>query len=130
MHRFRTSICDTMLQFNDILITQVDKGKEHKGIRKLKIFEFKNTRTDIKKMLWSLRKKESNMSDNSYIPNKTKIIPVIDFTEEQSFSVMQKTPVVENTSTDDCKEVIQMTNNTYKLVQINCLGTNFVHYFS
>ena len=39
-------------------------------------------------MLWSLRKKESNMSDNSYIPNKTKIIPVIDFTEEQSFSVM------------------------------------------
>ena len=88
MHRFRTSICDTMLQFNDILMTQVDKGKEHKGIRKLKIFEFKNTRTDIKKMLWSLRKKESNMSDNSYIPNKTKIIPVIDFTEEQSFSVM------------------------------------------
>ena len=57
---------------------------------------------------------------------------VIDFINEPVI------PVVENTSVDDCKWMIKMTNDRYKLLQINfdvntliyCLGTNFVHSFN
>ena len=46
-----------------------NEGKGNEGIRPIKLFEFENTRGESQKMLRSLRKKESDMSDKSYIPN-------------------------------------------------------------
>ena len=46
-----------------------NEGKGNEGIRPIKLFEFENTRGESQKMLPSLRKKESDMSDKSYIPN-------------------------------------------------------------
>ena len=42
------------------------KGKEYKVNRTIKIFEFENTRSDVK-VVQSLRKKEINMSNKSYL---------------------------------------------------------------
>ena len=49
MHRFPISICGTVAQFNDNLMTQFNEGKEYKGIRTIKIFEFENMGSEIKK---------------------------------------------------------------------------------
>ena len=57
---------ETMSQFRDSLMAQYNEGKEHKLNRAIKIFDFENTRSDVK-VLQSLRKKEINMSDKSYI---------------------------------------------------------------
>ena len=46
-----------------------NKGKRNEGIRPIKLFEFENTSGESQKMLRSLRKKESDMWDKSYIPN-------------------------------------------------------------
>ena len=59
---------------------------------------------------------------------------VIDFTDE--LVIWYDVPMV--TFVDDCKLMIKMKNNRYKLLQINfdvntfiyCRGTNFEHSFS
>lgn len=45
---------------------QYNEGKEYKVNRTIKIFEFENTRSDVK-VVQSLRKKEINMSNKSYL---------------------------------------------------------------
>ena len=49
MHHFTISICETVSQFNDNLMSQFDEGKRCNRIRTFKIFELENTRSDIKK---------------------------------------------------------------------------------
>ena len=49
MHCFTMSICETVHQFNNNLITQFNQGKGYRGIRTIKIFEFENTISDVKK---------------------------------------------------------------------------------
>ena len=55
-----------MSQFIDNLMKQYNEGKEYKVNRTIKIFEFENTRSDVK-VVQSLRKKEINMSNKSYL---------------------------------------------------------------
>ena len=50
-------IFETVPQFNDNLMTQFNEWKGYKGIRIIKIFQFENTRTDVKEVLRSLKKK-------------------------------------------------------------------------
>ena len=45
---------------------QYNEGKEYKVNRTTKILEFENTRSDVK-VVQSLRKKEINMSNKSYL---------------------------------------------------------------
>ena len=45
---------------------QYNEGKEYKVNRTIKILEFENTRSDVK-VVQSLRKKEINMSNKSYL---------------------------------------------------------------
>ena len=47
-------------------MTQYNERKEHEVNRTIKIFDFENTRSDVK-VLESLRKKEINVSNISYI---------------------------------------------------------------
>ena len=47
----------TVPQFNGNLRTQFNEGKGYQGIRTVKTYELENTRSDIKKMVRSLRKK-------------------------------------------------------------------------
>ena len=58
------SLHDFHMQYSRLclnLMTQFDEGKGYEGIR-IKIFEFENARSDIKKCC-SHRKTEDNMSD-------------------------------------------------------------------
>ena len=49
MHRFSFSACETMLQFNGNLKTQFTEGRWYQGIRTVATFEFKDTRSEVKK---------------------------------------------------------------------------------
>ena len=53
-------------QFNDNLIIQYNEWNEHKVNKTIEIFQFENTRTDVK-VLQSLRIKEINISNKSCI---------------------------------------------------------------
>ena len=53
-------------QFNDNLIIQYNEWNEHKVNKTIKIFEFENTRTDVK-VLQSLGIREINISNKSCI---------------------------------------------------------------
>ena len=43
------SICETVPQFNNNLTTQFNEGKGYKGNGSIRIFEFENTKNDVKK---------------------------------------------------------------------------------
>ena len=49
MRRLTISKRETVTQFNDNLVAQFNEGMGHKRIRTLKIFEFENTRSHVKK---------------------------------------------------------------------------------
>ena len=49
MHCFAKFIYGTVAQFNDSLMTQFNEGKEYKGIRTIKISEFQNMGSEVKK---------------------------------------------------------------------------------
>ena len=68
-------------------MTHFDEGKGYEGIRTIKIFEFENRRSDIKKCCshWEKRKTVCQTYQPGHLP--TKVTPVIDLTDE---------PVIEN----------------------------------
>ena len=77
-----------------------------RGIKDLevKIFEFENTRSNVKKMLRSLRKNKTYViqiihTNHGHLPTKGR--PDIDFSDAPV--VQYDVPVVENTFVDDCK---------------------------
>ena len=80
-------------------MTQFDEGKGYEGIR-IKIFEFENARSDIKKCC-SHRKTEDNVRHTTQEHLPTKVTPVIDLKNEPV--IQCDLPVIENNIVDDCK---------------------------
>ena len=81
MHCFTISIYETVLQFNDNLMTQFNEGKGYNGIRTIKVSKFENTKNDVliieKKGKQYVRK--IIYTNQGYLP--TKVDPVINFTD-------------------------------------------------
>ena len=71
MYRFSIVTLETVPQFNVNLRTQTIKGKRVPRISTVKRFEFENKRSDVKKVLQSLGKKENNMSTNQIYQSGT-----------------------------------------------------------
>ena len=66
-------------------MTQFNEGKEYKGIRTLKIFEFEKTRSHVKKYYDHWKKRKQYVRQITYINqghSPTKVTPVIDFTNK------------------------------------------------
>ena len=59
----RNESIETVPQFNGNLMIQYNEGKGYKGYRTINIFEFKNTKSDIK-VLQLLNKKKSTCQAN------------------------------------------------------------------
>ena len=103
MHLLTTSICETVPQFNDSLVTQFNKGKGWEQIRKnFWVWKYKKRH---QKALQSLRKKENIMSRKSYTPNGGIYLQRVSLLlMNQSLSVENSNSlVVENTFVGDCK---------------------------
>ena len=95
-------IFETVPQFNDNLMTQFNEWKGYNGIRIIKIFQFENTRADVKEVLRSLKKKkEKDMSGKSHTKTRGKVTPVFDFTNEPV--IRCNVPIAENRFVDYCK---------------------------
>ena len=75
---------ETVSQFNGNLMTQFNKGEDYKGMRAIKILEFENTRSNLKKSV------AINVRQIIYINQghlSTKVTTVIHFTGELVNSV-------------------------------------------
>ena len=81
MHCFTISIYETVLQYNDSLMTQFNEGKGYNGIRKIKVSKFENTKNDVliieKKGKQYVR--QIIYTNQGYLP--TNVDPVINFTD-------------------------------------------------
>ena len=101
MHRFTISIYETVLQFNDNLMTQFNEGKGYEGIRTIKISKFENAKNEVliteKKGKQYVR--QIIYTNQEYLP--TKVDPVINYTDE--LVIEWDVLVVESTFVDDCK---------------------------
>ena len=66
MRRLTISKRETVTQFNDNLMAQFNEGRGHKRIRTLKIFEFENTRSHVKKCFdhWETSNTEKQVTMN------------------------------------------------------------------
>ena len=82
MHRFTISIYETVLQFNDNLMTQFNEGKGYERIRTIKISKFENAKNEVliteKKGKQYVR--QIIYTNQEYLP--TKVDHVINFTDE------------------------------------------------
>ena len=81
MHCFTISIYETVLQYNDSLMTQFNEGKGYNGIRTIKVSKFENTKNDVliieKKGKQYVR--QIIYTNQGYLP--TNVDPVINFTD-------------------------------------------------
>ena len=91
IHHSPISMWETVLQFNGNLMTQFNKGEDYEGMRAIKILEFENSRSNLKKSVAINEiKKENNVRQIIYINQghlSTKVTTVIHFTGELVISV-------------------------------------------
>ena len=132
LHLLTMSICETVPQFSDSLMTQFNKGKGWEQIRKKVGFLSLKIQEATSKSVAITEKKGKHYVTRIIYTKRghllTKGLPVIDEPITQCDSL-----VVENTFVGDCKSMIKMRNSRCKLLQINfdvntfvyCLGTNF-----
>ena len=82
-------IFETVPQFNDNLMTQFNEWKGYNGIRIIKIFQFENTRADVKEVLRSLKKKRKRICQANHIQKPGAKLPLfLTLQMNQSFVVM------------------------------------------
>ena len=104
MHHFTISVCESVSQLNDNLVTQFNEGMGYKRITIIKNVSLKIQKATSRSVAVTQKKGKQYIrhiiyTNQGHLP--TKVTPDIDFTDEPVIGC--DIPVVENTFVDDCK---------------------------